>query len=59
MTLLKEFAARINAGEAAGLAALMTEDHRFVDATGAVHAGRETMTAGWRQYFGMFPDYRI
>ena len=37
----------------------MTADHRFIDATGSVHAGREQMTAGWRQYFAMFPDYRV
>ncbi|MBI3893644.1 MAG: nuclear transport factor 2 family protein, partial [Candidatus Wallbacteria bacterium] len=34
------FVDRINDRDAAGLKAMMTDDHRFVDATGAVH-GRE------------------
>jgi hypothetical protein len=37
----------------------MTEDHRFVDATGAVHVGREKMRSGWESYFAAFPEYRI
>ncbi len=58
-SLVHRFVACINAADVPGLTALMTEDHRFVDATGAVHAGRVQMTAGWVQYFGMVPDYRI
>ena len=41
------------------LAELMTEDHRFMDATGGVFTGRRTMRQGWESFFGMFPDYRI
>ena len=54
---VRQFVACINAGDVA--AALMTEDHRFLDATGAIHAGREAMIQGWRHYFEGFPDYRI
>jgi ketosteroid isomerase-like protein len=55
---VRAYVARINAGDAAGLAALATADHRFVDATGVAHPGglgRE----GWEGYFASFPDYRI
>jgi ketosteroid isomerase-like protein len=52
------FVAAINAHDPAALAALMSEDHRFIDATGAVH-GPDEMRDGWRQYFATFPDYRI
>jgi ketosteroid isomerase-like protein len=58
-SLLLRFVACINNSDASGLAALMTDDHRFIDAAGALHAGREQMTAGWKQYFQMFPDYQI
>ena len=50
---------RINACDAEGLCKLTTEDHRFVDSTGAAHVGRERMREAWHQYFAMFPDYRI
>jgi ketosteroid isomerase-like protein len=53
------FVERINAGDLSGLVRLMTEDHAFVDATGAVHSGRDRMREGWAQYFQAFPDYRI
>ena|SRR6266404_2509454 len=59
VSTVRQFVACINAGDVAGLAAMMTEDHRFIDATGALHAGRETMTQGWRHYLAAFPDYRI
>ncbi len=55
----KAFVERINAGDVAGLAALMTEDHRFVDSLGNVVAGREAMRQGWVGYFDMVPDYRL
>jgi len=54
-----EFIARINAHDVEGLAALMSDDHTFVDAHGNQVTGREKMTAGWRGYFEWFPDYFI
>jgi hypothetical protein len=47
---VRQYVARINTGDAAGLGALMTPDHRFVDATGAAHdrgifANAETVAA--------------
>jgi ketosteroid isomerase-like protein len=55
----KAFVERINAGDVAGLAALMTQDHRFVDSLGNAVTGREAMRQGWVGYFGMVPDYRL
>ena len=53
------FVLRINAHDLDGLAALMTEDHRFIDSLGTEFSGREAMKEGWRHYFEMTPDYRI
>jgi uncharacterized protein (TIGR02246 family) len=54
-----EFVDRINRHEAAGLAALMTEDHLFIDGLGQEVRGREQMEKGWLGYFAWFPDYSI
>lgn len=53
---VKAYLARINAGDAAGLAEISAPDLRFVDALGKEYPlGRE----GWEAYFSDFPDYRI
>lgn len=57
--IAEAFIAAINEREVGRLGQLMSEDHRFVDAVGIVHAGRETMKSGWEQYFSAFPEYRI
>jgi ketosteroid isomerase-like protein len=54
-----EFMERINQRDVGRLAALMTEDHVFVDALGHAVRGRENMRAAWLSYFGMCPDYRV
>ncbi len=59
LSVATTFVERINARDVEGLSELMTEDHRFIDPTGAVHVGRERMREGWSRYFAMFPDYRI
>jgi ketosteroid isomerase-like protein len=56
---VKAFIAAINNQDFAALAALMPENHTFVDSGGIAATGRETMLAGWRQYFAMFPDFKI
>lgn len=53
------FIDRINAHDVAGLAALMTPEHRFVDSMGAAVDGREAMRQGWYHYFQIVPDYHI
>jgi ketosteroid isomerase-like protein len=49
----------INSGEADRVAAMLTEDHVFIDGLGRALHGRETTRAGWRAYYQMCPDYSI
>ena len=53
------FADAINRHNADDLAALVTEDHAFIDSLGNRVEGREAMRKGWIGYFGMVPDYTI
>jgi endonuclease VIII len=48
----------INARDLDGLAALMTDDHTFVDAAGGTVEGKPACTEAWRGFFDAFPDYR-
>jgi limonene-1,2-epoxide hydrolase len=57
--VVRAFVEAINRHDVAALAALMTADHAFVDAAGAVFTGRDAMTDGWRGYLAWFPDYQI
>ena len=59
MDVVQAFITAINKGNVSQLSSLMTEDHTFVDSGGRVESGRENMTAGWKAYFRMFPDYKI
>lgn len=59
VAVVRAFVAAVSAADVPAIVALMTADHRFIDATGAVHAGRDRMTDAWKQYFAMFPDYHI
>jgi ketosteroid isomerase-like protein len=54
-----KFVERVNAHDVDGLAAMMTEDHRFIDALGESGTGREELRLGWEGYFKLVPDYRI
>jgi limonene-1,2-epoxide hydrolase len=56
---VKAFIAAINRRAPSEISCLMTENHIFIDSGGGVHRGRENMTAGWVEYFRMFPDYKI
>jgi len=53
------FVHAINRRDPEEIAALMTEDHLFIDSLGTKVAGREQMKRGWQGYFGMVPDYSI
>jgi ketosteroid isomerase-like protein len=55
----RAFADAINRQNANDLAALMTEDHVFIDSLGNRVQGREAMRKAWIGYFGMVPDYTI
>ena len=57
--VVQRWLAAINAGDVDGLAALMAPGFVFVDALGNEVLGAEKMTAGWRAYFAMCPDYWI
>ena len=57
--VVKAFIVAINRRNPSEMSDLMTEDHTFVDSGGGIQSGRENMTAGWKEYFRMFPDYKI
>ena len=59
LEVVRAFVDRINAHDVDGLAALMTEDHRFIDSLGQAVHGRKAVRAGWDQYLGMVRDYRL
>jgi limonene-1,2-epoxide hydrolase len=59
INVVEAFIAAINRRHPSELSDLMTEDHTFVDSSGRIQSGRENMTAGWKEYFRMFPDYEI
>jgi ketosteroid isomerase-like protein len=48
----------INARDLAGLSALMTDDHTFVDPAGERVEGKQACVEAWRGFFAAFPDYR-
>ena len=56
--IVKYFNNAINEGNVELLSSLMTEDHTFIDASGAAHSGVKEMTEGWKEFFRMFPDYK-
>lgn len=56
--IVKAFNNAINEGNVELLSSLMTEDHTFIDASGAAHSGVKEMTEGWKDFFRMFPDYK-
>jgi ketosteroid isomerase-like protein len=55
----RAFVEAINHQNVEELAALMTEDHVFMDGMGTRYEGRETMRAGWEGYFRLVPDYQV
>ena len=59
VAIAEAFVRAINRQNAGEIAALMTDDHVFIDSDGAEYRGKERMRTGWEQYFRMFPDYRI
>lgn len=52
------FNERINSRDLAGLEAMMTEDHTFIDSSNEVHPGKDLMVAGWKEFFESYPDYK-
>jgi ketosteroid isomerase-like protein len=57
--IVLDFLERINQHDVDKLAALMTEDHVFIDSLGNTVNGREKMRYGWRGYHALCPDYWV
>lgn len=53
------FVDAINHSDVDGLAALMTDNHAFVDSDGSRISGPSAVLEGWSQYFSMMLDYRV
>ena len=58
-TTVHAFVQAINHQSPDQIAAMMTEDHVFIDGLGNRVAGRDQMKKGWAGYFKMVPDYTI
>ncbi|MEV4536286.1 nuclear transport factor 2 family protein [Asanoa sp. NPDC049518] len=58
VTVTIAFNDRITAADLGGLAALMTEDHTFVDSGGRVMTGKRACIDAWRGLLHVFPGYR-
>jgi ketosteroid isomerase-like protein len=58
-SIVLSFVREINAHNIAGLVALMSEDHLFIDSLGACVRGREEMRKAWIGYFFMIPDFTV
>lgn len=56
--LVSSFNDCINAQDLAGLSALMTDDHVFIDKADNRVVGKSACQEAWRGFFGAFPDYR-
>ena len=59
IVVAQQFVRAINRQDVDAIAALMTDEHRFIDALGNVVTGRAAMRAAWAGYFRMVPDYTI
>ena len=59
ISIVKDFIAAIKQVDVSQLSKLMTEDHTFIDSQGTIDNNREHMMKGWKEYFHMFPDYKI
>jgi ketosteroid isomerase-like protein len=57
--VVRAFIAAINRCSPPEISDLMAEDHTFIDSRGRAESGRQKMTAGWKEYFRLFPDYKI
>jgi ketosteroid isomerase-like protein len=56
--LTVKFNEHINNRDLDGLAAVMTDDHTFIDSAGCAIRGKLKCLEAWRGFFTSFPDYR-
>ncbi|NLI99168.1 nuclear transport factor 2 family protein [bacterium] len=54
-----EFVDAINRKDVSALDDMMSVDHVFIDYAGGRTQGRERMLEGWKEYFRLYPDYKI
>ena len=59
LNVVEAFIAAINRRNPHEISELMTEDQTFVHSRGNIESGRQKMTAAWKQYFRIFPDFKI
>lgn len=59
ISIVEAFIAAINRRDPYAISDLMTDDHTFIDSSGRIQSGRESMTTRWKEYFRIFPDYQI
>ena len=59
LSIVEAFILAINRHDIADLSRLMAPNHSFIDSSGSILSGRENMTAGWKEYFRIFPNYQI
>jgi ketosteroid isomerase-like protein len=57
-TTALQFNECINNRDIDGLAALMTDDHTFIDSANSAVEGKETVVEAWKGFFALFPDYQ-
>lgn len=53
-----QFNEYINKQDIEKLSCLMSDDHTFIDRSGKIDKGKESMTGGWIEFFKSFPGYR-
>lgn len=57
--VVRRFVLAVNAHDPDAVGALLSSSHVLVDSLGRELAGRAAVTDAWREYFALFPDYRI
>ena len=55
---VSDFNGFINARDIEGLAAMMTDDHVFIDAANRQVIGKVDCIRAWKGFFAAFPDYQ-
>ena len=59
LKIINNYVEAINNADVEKLCSLLADDHIFIDSQDNRFAGVENMRQGWKQYFEMFPDYKI
>lgn len=55
----RRFLEAINRRDVDGIMALVTDDHRLIDAAGEAITGEEDLRRAWHIYFTWFPNYEV